>query len=178
VTRAAAPVPEVVEITLEPISAPRFEPYGQVLEPGALAFPHTDEGRIGVELIDLAASRFDPANLQSVALHFSYNQLFCVLSGRLALVVAPAPGAPDGDPARCPLDYDGLRVFALGPGDVVLIDAGTWHQTVALGGPVRFLNVTRKDPDEQSSPLVAERRYIEHVDIGARDGRLLRIIEA
>jgi ureidoglycolate hydrolase len=176
VTSTAA-VPPVVEIALEAISAERFRPYGQLLEPGTLAFPHTDEGRIGVELIDLAASRFDPADLRRFALHFSYNQLFCVLSGRMALVVAPAPAAPEGDPAACPLDYGALRAFALDPGDVVMIDAGTWHQTVALGGLVRFLNVTRKDADERSSPLVARRRYIEHVDIAGRDGRAVRIIE-
>jgi ureidoglycolate hydrolase len=164
-------------VRLERLSEDAFSPFGDVLGPGRVLFPATDDGRIGLELIDLAAERFDPHDLRTIALHFSYNQLFLVLQGRLALVVAPRPHETSGDPAACPLDYEELRAFELETGEGVMIDRGVWHQTVALGGPVRIFNVTRKDPGEPASPLAGSRPYIEHVDLAGRDGRSIRILE-
>jgi ureidoglycolate hydrolase len=161
---------------MQPLGATAFGPFGDVLQPGVVLFPDSDEGRIGVELIDLAFGRFDPDDLRTMALHFSYSQIFLTLAGRMALVVAPPPSGPADDPGACVLDYGGLAAFEFGPGEGAMVGKGVWHQTVPVDGPVRFLNITRKDSGESASPLASHRPYIEHVDLAVRDSRSIRIL--
>jgi ureidoglycolate hydrolase len=166
----------VTPVRLQPLVATAFAPFGDVLQPGSVLLPETDDGRVGVEVIELASGRFDPGDLRTVALHFSYSQIFVVLAGNMALVVAPRPSGPADDAGGCVLDYAGLAAFELGPGEGVMVGKGVWHQPVPLDGPVRFLNITRKDSGEPASPLASHRAYIEHVDLAVRDARSIRIV--
>jgi ureidoglycolate lyase len=162
---------DVVTLRAQPLTAEAFAPYGEVLEQRGSLRPVVDTGRVSVERVRLAKGRIGP-DVQELARHDSYDQVFVELEGRLVLVVAPAVG-PD---ATALVDYDATAAFVLEPGDVAMVRRGVWHITVPVTD-VAFVNVTRRDDDEDTTGGEAGRHYIANVNTLERDGRLLRVVD-
>jgi len=176
---------ETIKVRLQPLTPEAFKPYGQVLEARQPVLPEVEpsEGRVAIELL-----RFKrPVNARRISMmatHFSYNQTFIPLRGTLALVVAPPPRNRSAGHEYYEIDYARIAAFFVEPGQAALIDKGTWHYAVALGAECELINVTRKNPGEGTSRIDDEMRmdriptmrpYVEVLDFGRRDRRVLEL---
>ena len=150
----------MIQLTLEPITAEAFAPFGQLLPPQPAGGPR-------LELIDelqngrasakprLSIATVRPTELPLVAVemerHVQSSQAFVPLEGAGYLVMV-APHGPDGLP-----DTAKLRAFRV-PGDTgINYKADTWHHPItALDATGRFAVLTFVDGtagDEQFVPL-------------------------
>lgn len=143
-------------LTIEPLEARTFAPFGDVIEPGpgkhrtinegfAERFDdlaRLDTGRQGghpVLSVFRARPRGLPLQLRLVERHLLGSQAFVpLLAQRFLAVVAPAGPAPA--PAQ-------LRCFMARPGHGVNYAAGTWHHPlIALDAGGDFLVIDRGGP--------------------------------
>lgn len=144
-------------LTVEPLRADAFAPFGDVIEPGAAASRRTinegfaerfddlarlDTGREGghpVLSVFRARPRALPLQLRLVERHLLGSQAFVpLLAQRFLVVVAPAGPAPASAQLRC---------FMTSPGQGVNYAAGTWHHPlIALDAAGDFLVIDRGGP--------------------------------
>jgi ureidoglycolate hydrolase len=175
---------EAIKIKIQPLNAEAFRPYGQVLQPQQLIYPETEEGRVAMEMLQVKY-RPHAKRMDQLAIHFSYNQTFIPLQGSLVLVVAPPPRNREAGADGYALDYEKIAAFLVEPGQAAFIYKGTWHNVLTLGNACTFINVTRKNPGEGTSPtdelagrierVNAVRPYVEYVDLRKRDQRVLEL---
>jgi len=144
-------------LTVEPLEARLFEPFGDVIEAGAFAQHRTinegfaerfddlarldtaREGGHAVLSVFRARPRALPFQLRLVERHNLGSQAFMpLLAQRFLVVVAPAGPAPAAAQLRC---------FMARPGQGVNYAAGTWHHPlIALDAGGDFLVVDRGGP--------------------------------
>jgi len=121
-------------LTLEPLDAETFRPYGEVIGAGtASADPMnearferyddlarlTAEGRVGVSIARCRRAASQPVSCPMVERHSRGSQAFVPLAAfRFVVVVAPAGTAPAADD---------LRAFLTDGTQGVNYRAGTWH---------------------------------------------------
>ncbi len=175
---------ETVNVKIQPLNAETFRPYGEVLEPKKLIYPECEEGRVAMELLQMKY-RPNSKRTEQMAIHFSYNQTFIPVQGSLILLVAPPPSSRTGGPQHYELDYDKFAAFMVEPGQAAFIYKGTWHNVLTLGTECSFINVTRKNKGEGTSPAAelegrieranAVRGYVEFVDMKKRDDRVIEL---
>ncbi|NKE67923.1 ureidoglycolate lyase [Ramlibacter sp. RBP-2] len=156
-------------LTVEPLEAPAFLPFGDVIEAGRPGKHRTinegfaerfddlarlDTGRQGgrpVVSVFRARPRPLPLQLRLVERHLLGSQAFVPMrSQRFLVVVAPAGPGPSAAQLRC---------FMAGPGQGVNYAAGTWHHPlIALDQGGDFLVVDRGGPlaadDCEEHPLL------------------------
>ena len=144
-------------LTVEPLQAHAFAPFGDVIEPGAAASRRTinegfaerfddlarlDTGRQGghpVLSVFRARPRPLPLQLRLVERHLLGSQAFVPLRPQRFLVVV-APAGPAPAPAH-------LRCFMASPGQGGNYGAGTWHHPlIALDAGGDFLVIDRGGP--------------------------------
>jgi ureidoglycolate hydrolase len=148
---------------VQELGAASFAPYGEVLAVGHRLVPELSAGQWSVELVELPDG-FAGGVAQSLARHFSYDQVFVGTTGCTYLVVAPATPRQAGAVGRP------VEGFALRAGDTVLVRRGTWHTTVPAPGGSTFVNVTRRDPTEVPGTIGdADRGYITTVELDGRE---------
>ncbi len=184
-------MPETITVTLQPLTAEAFRPYGHIVDSHHPAYPDVEEGRPAVVCVDLQHQPH-AKRVGQLAIHFSYGQTFIPIQGSLVLIVAPPPRNRAAGPAAYEVDYERLAAFVLEPGQVVHIEKGVWHSVATLGGDCRFLSATRKDPPRQGmsqgreseGPLTIEQvierqkqqaSFIEFVDVQRRDQRMIEL---
>lgn len=175
---------DILKVKIQPLNAEAFKPYGQVLQQKQLIYPDTDEGRVAMEMLQLKY-RPNARKMDQMAIHFSYNQTFIPIHGAMVLVVAPAPRNRDSGPEGYEMDYEKVAAFMVDPGQVAFIDKGVWHNIITLGAECTFINVTRKNTGEGTSPAGelegkiekahAVRPYVEFVDFKKRDNRVIEL---
>jgi len=175
---------DTLKVKLQPLNAETFRPYGEVLKPKQLIYPEADEGRVAMEMLKINY-RPNAKRMDQLAIHFSYNQTFIPVQGSLVLVVAPPPRNREAGPASYELDYEKVAAFVVEPGQVAFIYKGTWHNALTLGNECTFLNVTRKNQGEGTSPedelqgkierIHTIRPYVEYVDLKKRDNRVIEL---
>ena len=150
----------MIRLTLQPITAEAFAPFGQLLPPGPVGGPRIEliaelqNGRAGARpRLSLAAVAPKPLPLAAVEMerHVHSPQAFVPLDSAAYLVLV-APHGPDDRP-----DVGGLRAFRV-PGDTgINYRADTWHHPLtALERDGRFVVLTFVDEtagDEQFVPL-------------------------
>ena len=103
----------------------------------------------------------------------------------MVLVVAPPPTNREAGPAGYELDYDKIAAFVVDPGQAAFIYKGTWHNALTLGSECQFINVTRKDTGEGTSPAEelegkierasAVRPYVENINMSKRDDKVIEL---
>lgn len=175
---------DVLKVKVQPLTAEMFKPYGQVLKPKELIYPETEEGRVAMEMLQIKY-RPNAKRMDQFAIHFSYNQTFIPVQGSLVLVVAPPPRNRAAGPAGYEVDYEKVAAFLVEPGQAAFIVKGAWHNALTLTNDCTFINVTRKNTGEGTSPeaelagkiekISAIRPYVEYVDIGKRDNRVIEL---
>lgn len=175
---------DILKVKIQPLNAEAFKPYGQVLQQKQLIYPDTDEGRVAMEMLQLKY-RPNARKMDQMAIHFSYNQTFIPVHGSMVLVVAPAPRNRAAGPEGYEMDYEKVAAFMVDPGQVAFIDKGVWHNIITLGMECTFINVTRKNTGEGTSPAGelegkierahAVRPYVEFVDFKKRDNRVIEL---
>jgi ureidoglycolate hydrolase len=175
---------DTLKVKIQPLTAELFRPYGEVLKPKQLIYPETEEGRVAMELL---AMKYRPnaKKLDQLAIHFSYNQTFIPVQGSLVLIVAPPPRNREAGPSGYELDYEKVAAFMVDPGQAAFIYKGTWHNAITLGSECAFINVTRKNQGEGTSPedelqgkierISTIRPYVEYVDLKKRDNRVIEL---
>jgi ureidoglycolate hydrolase len=175
---------DALKVKIQPLTAELFRPYGEVLKPKQLIYPETEEGRVAMELL---AMKYRPnaKKMDQLAIHFSYNQTFIPVQGSLVLIVAPPPRNREAGPSGYELDYEKVAAFMVDPGQAAFIYKGTWHNAITLGSECTFINVTRKNQGEGTSPedelqgkierISAIRPYVEYVDLKKRDNRVIEL---
>ena len=144
-------------LTVEPLEAHAFAPFGDVIEAGGPGRPRTinegfaerfddlarlDTGREGGHpalSVFRARPRALPLQLRLVERHRLGSQAFVpLLAQRFLVVVAAAGPAPDVAQLRC---------FMTRPGQGVNYAAGTWHHPlIALDAGGEFLVIDRGGP--------------------------------
>ena len=163
-------------LTIEPLSAAAFKPFGDVIEASDAArhFPindgyaerYHDLARVdvasggGYAVINIfrAKPRSLPFELRLLERHPLGSQAFVPLSQLPYLVVvAPAAAEPDINHLRC---------FEAAPGQGVNYARGTWHHPlIALHSPCDFLVVDRGGPADEANcdvyPLSGSSLWIE-----------------
>lgn len=175
---------QALKVKIQPLNAEAFQPYGQVLKPKELLYPETEEGRVAMELLQFKY-RANNKRMDQLAIHFSYNQTFIPVQGSIVLVVAPPPRNREAGPTAYELDYEKVAAFVVEPGQAAFIYKGTWHNAITLGNDCSFINVTRKNAGEGTSPAAelegkieranAVRPYVEYVDLKKRDNRVIEL---
>ncbi len=142
------------EITIKPLTAEAFAPFGEVLEiKGApdkiinqgLCGRHHDRaemdfgpgGRAGISLFD-AEPRALPYTLELVERHPEGSQAFLPMHQNEWLVIVAEPGA-DGNAAP-----GAIHAFLAAPGQGINVHCGTWHGVLTpLHAPGLFAVVDR-----------------------------------
>lgn len=142
-----------VEVTVEPLDADSFAPFGDVLEVGRgeqrvinqglchrwhdLARIDMTDGRAGISLFDAVPRRL-PLMLDMVERHPDGSQAFIPMTDHPFLViVAPETGQGPGRP----------RAFRTRPGQGVNYHRGTWHGVLTpLAEPGLFAVIDRIGP--------------------------------
>lgn len=175
---------DALRVKIQPLTAELFRPYGEVLKPKQLIYPETEEGRVAMELLSIKY-RPNAKKMDQLAIHFSYNQTFIPVQGSLVLIVAPPPRNREAGPSGYELDYEKVAAFLVDPGQAAFIYKGTWHNAITLGSECAFLNVTRKNQGEGTSPedelqgkierISTIRPYVEYVDLKKRDNRVIEL---
>ena len=175
---------DALRVKIQPLTAELFRPYGEVLKPKQLIYPETEEGRVAMELLAIKY-RPNAKKMDQLAIHFSYNQTFIPVQGSLVLIVAPPPRNREAGPSGYELDYEKIAAFMVDPGQAAFIYKGTWHNAITLGSECTFLNVTRKNQGEGTSPedelqgkierISTIRPYVEYVDLKKRDNRVIEL---
>ena len=175
---------DTLRVKIQPLTAELFRPYGEVLKSKQLIYPETEEGRVAMELLAIKY-RPNAKKLDQLAIHFSYNQTFIPVQGSLVLIVAPPPRNREAGPSGYELDYEKVAAFMVDPGQAAFIYKGTWHNAITLGSECTFLNVTRKNQGEGTSPedelqgkierISTIRPYVEYVDLKKRDNRVIEL---
>jgi len=175
---------DTLKVKIQPLTAELFRPYGEVLKPKQLIYPETEEGRVAMEMLTMKY-RASAKKMDQLAIHFSYNQTFIPVQGSLVLVVAPPPRNREAGPSGYELDYEKVAAFMVDPGQSAFIYKGTWHNALTLGSECTFLNVTRKNQGEGTSPedelqgkierISTIRPYVEYVDLKKRDNRIIEL---
>lgn len=175
---------DTLKVKIQPLTAELFRPYGEVLKPKQLIYPETEEGRVAMEMLAIKY-RPNAKKMDQLAIHFSYNQTFIPVQGSLVLIVAPPPRNREAGPSGYELDYEKVAAFMVDPGQAAFIYKGTWHNAVTLGSECTFINVTRKNQGEGTSPedelqgkierISTIRPYVEYVDLKKRDNRVIEL---
>ena len=175
---------DALRVKIQPLTAELFRPYGEVLKPKQLIYPETEEGRVAMEMLAIKY-RPNAKKMDQLAIHFSYNQTFIPVQGSLVLIVAPPPRNREAGPSGYELDYEKIAAFMVDPGQAAFIYKGTWHNAITLGRECTFLNVTRKNQGEGTSPedelqgkierISTIRPYVEYVDLKKRDNRVIEL---
>ncbi len=173
-----------IKVKIQPLTPEAFEPYGKLLQSKKLIYPEAEKGRVAMELLRFKY-RATANRMDQMAIHFSYNQTFIPIQGSMVLVVAPPPGNREAGPDGYELDYDKIAAFMVDPGQAAFIYKGTWHNAVTLASECQFINVTRKDTGEGTSPgeelegkierISVVRPYVEHINMSKRDGRVIEL---
>jgi ureidoglycolate lyase len=165
-------------LTVEPLEARAFSPFGDVIEPGRAGKHRTinegfaerfddlarlDTGRQGgrpVLSVFRARPRALPLQLRLVERHLLGSQSFVpLLQQRFLVVVAPA--GPSPTPAH-------LRCFMASPGQGVNYAAGTWHHPlIALDAGGDFLVIDRGGPSGADD---CEEHSLVEADVWVREG--------
>lgn len=155
-------IPLAQRLTIEPLTAEAFRPFGEVIEAGGSArhftinqgfaeryhdLVHIDtagEGGHTVVSIFKALPRTFPMAITTMERHPLGSQAFVALAPMPFLVVVAPPGAAPG-----PQD---LRCFLAQAGQGVNYARGTWHHPlIALDTPCDFLVIDRGGPAEQGN---------------------------
>jgi len=175
---------DTLKVKIQPLTAELFRPYGEVLKPKQLIYPETEEGKVAMEMLTVKY-RPNAKKMDQLAIHFSYNQTFLPVQGSLVLVVAPPPRNREAGPSHYELDYEKIAAFMVDPGQAAFIYKGTWHNALTLGSECTFINVTRKNKGEGTSPeeelqgkierISTIRPYVEYVDLKKRDNRVIEL---
>src|SRR5262245_54790605 len=175
---------QAVKIKVQPLTDEAFRPYGEVLQKKHLIYPESEEGRVAMEMLQLKY-RSNAKRMDQFAIHFSYNQTFIPVQGSLVLVVAPPPRNREAGPDKYELDYEKIAAFVVEPGQAAFIFKGAWHNAITLTHDCTFINVTRKNTGEGTSPgeelegkiekINAIRPYVEYVDLRKRDNRVIEL---
>lgn len=175
---------DTLRVKIQPLTAELFRPYGEVLKPKHLIYPETEEGRVAMEMLAIKY-RPNAKKMDQLAIHFSYNQTFIPVQGSLVLIVAPPPRNREAGPSGYELDYEKIAAFMVDPGQAAFIYKGTWHNAMTLGSECTFLNVTRKNQGEGTSPedelqgkierISTIRPYVEYIDLKKRDNRVIEL---
>lgn len=175
---------DTLRVKIQPLTAELFRPYGEVLKSKQLIYPETEEGRVAMEMLAIKY-RSNAKKMDQLAIHFSYNQTFIPVQGSLVLIVAPPPRNREAGPSGYELDYEKIAAFMVDPGQAAFIYKGTWHNAITLGSECTFLNVTRKNQGEGTSPedelqgkierISTIRPYVEYVDLKKRDNRVIEL---
>jgi len=175
---------QALKVKIQPLNAEAFQPYGQVLKPKELIYPETEEGRVAMEMLQFKY-RANNKRMDQLAIHFSYNQTFIPVQGSMVLVVAPPPRNREAGQAGYEIDYEKVAAFMVEPGQAAFIFKGTWHNAITLGNDCTFINVTRKNPGEGTSPgeelggkiekINTIRPYVEYIDLKKRDNRVIEL---
>lgn len=128
-------------LTLEPLSAEAFAPYGAVLHAPDLGRTYFDDGlgngrptaRASLSMTRAMPLRGLPMRTTTLERHEFSSQSFVPLSVSRWLVIV-APPAPGGGP-----DAQGARAFLAGPEQGITFRAGTWHHGLTvLDRPASF----------------------------------------
>ncbi len=178
---AAAVAEETLKLKVRPLTAEAFRPYGAILEPGTMVYPEAEEGRVALEIL---RTRRRPTNrhTQQLAIHFTYNQTFIPVQGSMVLIVAPAPEDREADIYA--FDFENAAAFLIEPGQGAFIEKGVWHNVVPVGLECTFVNVTRKNADEDQTEMndegrvdtiSATRTYVGFIDLVERYQRTLEL---
>ena len=175
---------DTLKVKIQPLNAEAFRPYGEVLKPKQLIYPETEEGRVAMEMLTIKY-RASAKKMDQLAIHFSYNKTFIPVQGSLVLIVAPPPRNREAGPSSYELDYEKIAAFVVEAGQAAFIYKGTWHNALTLGNECTFLNVTRKNQGEATSPedelqgkierINIIRPYVEYVDLKKRDNRVIEL---
>jgi len=175
---------DTLKVKIQPLTAELFRPYGEVLKPKQLIYPETEEGKVAMEMLTMKY-RASAKKMDQLAIHFSYNQTFIPVQGSLVLVVAPPPRNREAGPSGYELDYEKVAAFMVDPGQAAFIYKGTWHNAITLGSECTFINVTRKNQGEGTSPgdelqgkierISTIRPYVEYIDLKKRDNRVIEL---
>ncbi len=173
-----------LKVKIQPLTAELFRPYGEVLKPKQLLYPETEEGKVAMEMLTVKY-RASAKKMDQLAIHFSYNQTFIPVQGSLVLVVAPPPRNREAGSSHYELDYEKIAAFVVEAGQAAFIYKGTWHNALTLGNECTFINVTRKNQGEGTSPedelqgkierISTIRPYVEYVDLKKRDSRVIEL---
>lgn len=141
-------------VTVEPLTAEAFSPYGEVLggtrfDPAATGFSHPGSDFWHVHDFDAGAGgqvevlwvnyRNDSLRLRALEAHWLTEQAIVPLGGG-EIVHVVCPGRDDD--ARIP-DLAGLRAFRVGDGQGVCMKPGCWHASFVLAGQTSCLMLTR-----------------------------------
>lgn len=175
---------QTIKVKLQPLTPEAFEPYGKLLQSKKLIYPETEQGKVAMELLRFKY-RANANRMDQMAIHFSYNQTFIPVQGSMVLVVAPPPSNREAGPEGYELDYNKIAAFVVDPGQAAFIYKGTWHNALTLGSECQFINVTRKDAGEGTSPAEelegkierasAVRPYVENINMSKRDGKVIEL---
>ena len=121
---------QTVDLTVEPISAAAFAPYGTLIETaadGKLFGP--DEAQL---VLGGGTPRFYIMNLKHremgfrhITRHLHVTQCLAAVGGKPWIIAVAPPDAPD-DPAARP-DQTRLRVFRVGGDQAIMLARSTWH---------------------------------------------------
>ncbi len=172
---------ESLKLKVRPLTAESFQPYGEILAPGTMVYPETEEGRVAMEILRTRRAP-DNRRTQQLAIHFTYNQTFIPVQGSMVLIVAPAP--EDRESESYGFNFDRAAAFLIEPGQGAFIEKGIWHNVVPVGLECTFVNVTRKNDDEGQTEIndegrvdtiSAKRDYVGFIDLGERYQRTLEL---
>jgi ureidoglycolate lyase len=175
------------DITVEPLTAEAFAPFGQIIGPTAGAptytAAHFNGWHLDYDVEDATAVLFihylhGPFEFDSIERHFGITQSFAPLAGAASVMVVAAPT----DRATVPRPED-LRAFLV-PGTAgIMLWKGTWHALTRFpvspaGAGFAFLTgrETQRELERQQRDGTPP-KLTEAVDIAARYGRRFRITD-
>lgn len=125
---------KAIAVSLEPLTAQAFAPFGQVIGqqdgPPVFSGPHIKSWRMDFAVdgnIELMFARYvhQPFAFTQMERHFNVTQSFISMDGAASVMAVAPPTDPD-DPASVPAPGD-IRAFYVG-GDIgVMLWRGTWH---------------------------------------------------
>ncbi len=161
---------DTYKIKIHSLTPDAFLPYGEVIQPGQRVFPTIEpgQGRLAVELF-CTKPAYDLNRLDTMAVHFAYDQTMAILRGALVLIVAPPPSNPEAPMEKYTLDYSRLAAFVMSPGDFVTFKRGTWHFFGPIGSECQFVLVgARTKPVEEGTRLPSKWGNVELVNLVER----------
>ncbi len=184
-------MPRVIDLPLEPLSGPAFEPFGEIIGvrdgPPVFTGPHINswgmsfESEGGVELMH-ACYIHQPMEFTCLESHLNVTQCFIPLGYHPSVMVVAPADAQSGDPR--PPGPESVRAFLV-PGDRgILLWRRTWHALTRF--PVRsagaeFALLTSVETQRE---LERERRdgtppRVTHVvDYAGEMGVAFRVVDA
>ena len=156
----------IVKLSIEPMTAESFAPYGEVIEArerpadGRRFFPvdFRIDGRTTMDVIwqPVGGKRF-----RMLERHFAVTQAFIPLEGAPAVVAVAPP--TDLDDAEAVPKPEEVRAFLIDPGKGYAYRTGTWHSLdrYLLGPPGASFVILNVDPNPTQFVDYGERFGVE-----------------